>query len=187
MKRDKAIDVLKGIGILLVVYGHCVGGKICFAKYILSFHMGLFFFAAGYLLNGKTDIPFFAFLKKKAKAFAIPYTVFFVFSLLMAYLKTGALSGFTVGNVLWVYFINPSSQILGMKWLLPLWFLHHIFFAELLFWFVARSGKYVMGAIALCCLLFVTPYQKLFPTLPNPFTATALLSSIFISVRPDLT
>ena len=83
MKRDRTIDILKGIGILLVVYAHAIAGRICFVKYIFSFHMGLFFFAAGYLLKGKTDMPFGKFLLKKFKAFFVPYIVFFLFAMLV--------------------------------------------------------------------------------------------------------
>lgn len=44
MERDIRIDILKGIGILLVVWGHATAILI---KEICIFHMPLFFFLAG--------------------------------------------------------------------------------------------------------------------------------------------
>lgn len=41
-KRSKCIDIIKGIGIIMVVWAHA-GGP--FSKYINSFHMPLFFFS----------------------------------------------------------------------------------------------------------------------------------------------
>ena len=178
MKRDKTIDVLKGIGIFLVVYAHAMAGRICFLKYIFSFHMGLFFFAAGYLLNGKTDMPFGKFFRKKFKAFFLPYLVFFLIAVLTAFVRGRVESG-TFADFLRCFLISPGTKIGAFKWAIPLWFLHHLFFAEIIFYFVTKCGKWVMGLVALCCLLFVAPYQSLFPHFAAPFTATALLSSIF--------
>jgi fucose 4-O-acetylase-like acetyltransferase len=42
------IDVCRGIGILLVVLGHC---DPFFNKYIYGFHMPLFFLLSGWLYN----------------------------------------------------------------------------------------------------------------------------------------
>ena len=44
MERDIRIDILKGIGIILVVWGHATAILI---KEICIFHMPLFFFLAG--------------------------------------------------------------------------------------------------------------------------------------------
>lgn len=42
------LDVLKGIGIILVVVGHIYSNKTIF-NWLYSFHMPLFFFAAGWV------------------------------------------------------------------------------------------------------------------------------------------
>lgn len=47
-KRLDYLDVAKGIGILLVILGHCQLGRIGRAhSLIYSFHMPLFFFISG--------------------------------------------------------------------------------------------------------------------------------------------
>lgn len=50
-QRDAVVDIAKGIGILLVVYGHL---KNPFNPFIYAFHMPLFFFLSGFLLKTLT-------------------------------------------------------------------------------------------------------------------------------------
>lgn len=49
------IDVLKGIGIILVVLGHLNPG-IYLETWIYSFHMFLFFFLSGHIFKKKTNL-----------------------------------------------------------------------------------------------------------------------------------
>lgn len=75
-KRDITLDILKGIGIILVVLGHIYSG---FGKSIIYlFHMPLFFFASGAVLSYSDKVSSLQ-LGKKAKRLLIPY---FFFSLL---------------------------------------------------------------------------------------------------------
>lgn len=50
LERNKTIDVLKGIGILLVMLGH---QNLAIGHFIYSFHMPLFFIISGYLYKKK--------------------------------------------------------------------------------------------------------------------------------------
>ena len=49
--RDATFDMLKGIGILLVIIGHTFMKEI--GPYIQAFHMPLFFMVAGYFFKYK--------------------------------------------------------------------------------------------------------------------------------------
>lgn len=49
MERNTALDITKGIGILLVIFGHFPDLPHWAWKFIFSFHMPLFFIIAGYL------------------------------------------------------------------------------------------------------------------------------------------
>ena len=54
MERNHSIDVAKGFLILFVILGHAVQGVLedhLLRYFIYSFHMGLFFFVSGYLIN----------------------------------------------------------------------------------------------------------------------------------------
>src|SRR5579859_6521902 len=66
LRRDQSLDIAKGIGILLVVLGHCLKGLIASAFFpataqwppqvvdaIYLFHMPLFFVISGHLASGK--------------------------------------------------------------------------------------------------------------------------------------
>lgn len=73
--RKEHIDVLRGIGIVLMIMGHVgFGGK--FDRYIHSFHMPLFFLISGYLYNKKKDTGIKTLLIDKVKRFIVPYLFF---------------------------------------------------------------------------------------------------------------
>ncbi|MCA1324565.1 acyltransferase family protein [Herbaspirillum sp. alder98] len=72
MQRQQWIDVLRGIGIVLVVWGHVYGGYSF--DLIFLFHMPLFFFLSGMLFKPVDDVG--AFARIKARQLLVPYTVF---------------------------------------------------------------------------------------------------------------
>ena len=82
-KRINELDLFKGIAIILVVVGHVISrnwegvlDKHPVYTWIYSFHMPLFFFISGFLINhtfGKKDIV--SCLKKKVLALLLPYFV----------------------------------------------------------------------------------------------------------------
>lgn len=57
-RRIEWIDIAKGIGILLVMLGHCYLDRK-FTIWFYSFHMALFFFLSGYTFKAKTAFPYF--------------------------------------------------------------------------------------------------------------------------------
>ena len=52
-KRDVTIDIVKAIGILLMILGHCPGITHIGRNFIFSFHMPLFFIFSGYFYKPK--------------------------------------------------------------------------------------------------------------------------------------
>lgn len=83
-KREKWLDVVKGVGILLMVVGHT---KVSDAIkiWIYSFHMPLFFMVTGYLFSKEKwenrGLKFL--LKSRAHAYLIPYAVLFFINLII--------------------------------------------------------------------------------------------------------
>ena len=69
---DQSLDVLRGIGIFLMVFDH-VGWGSAVHTYIQSFHMPLFFIVSGYLWKNE-DV--FQVIKKRFKTLMIPYIFF---------------------------------------------------------------------------------------------------------------
>lgn len=74
MKAERIdwVDILKGIGIIFVVIGHVYSNNVIF-NWIYSFHMPLFFFAAGVVYKKKTLAED---LKNRLKKIVIPYFTF---------------------------------------------------------------------------------------------------------------
>ena len=77
MEREKSIDILKGIGIILVIVGH-IQEYIPknFLIYLYSFHMPLFFYISGYLYKERYEnLNTKDYIKKRAKQLVYPYIV----------------------------------------------------------------------------------------------------------------
>lgn len=71
-KRLDSIDILKGIGITLVLFGHLPIPEAV-KTWIYSFHMPLFFFCSGLFSRPK---PLFTALKKDMRTTLVPYLFF---------------------------------------------------------------------------------------------------------------
>ena len=92
--RNINIDIIKGIGIILMVGGHC---GMPFTHFIYLFHMAIFFMASGYCFNAsnsETMQDVLSFVKRKFKGLWFPYVLWTaVFSLLHnVFIKTGIYS-----------------------------------------------------------------------------------------------
>ena len=66
--RIEYLDIVKGIGIILVVLAHT---RAPISKYIMQFHMPLFFMVSGYLYSNKKDVK--TFVISKVKSLYLPF------------------------------------------------------------------------------------------------------------------
>lgn len=73
LRRLSWLDILKGIGIILVVIGHIYLNPTV-RDWLYSFHMPLFFLAAGLLYKEK---PIVTDIKRRIKTIVIPLIRFF--------------------------------------------------------------------------------------------------------------
>ncbi len=78
------INIAKGIGILLIVYGHSYPPEILY-HFFYYFHIPLFFFISGYLFN-KTQPVFEQFFIHKFKTLMIPFYVYGFFMTLLIFI-----------------------------------------------------------------------------------------------------
>lgn len=138
--RDNRWDMVKGIGITLMVLGHS-GIPDYLYRFIYLFHMGLFFFVAGYFLKlpkSCKDLKWYKdyslFTKKKLKALYLPYVkyglfflifhnVFYQLHLIKDHYTLTAYFRKLVGILLFKD-VEPFA--------IPLWFLRSLFVALLL-------------------------------------------------------
>jgi polysaccharide biosynthesis protein PslL len=127
--RNKIIDVVKGIGILLVVFGHnwiTLHGDREIFRVIFSFHMPLFFFLSGIFLKEST--PFRVFLKSRTDTLLKPYFVVLAalgtIQLLWAIIKSSVTTQKLYYFVGLVYGTGKT-----ISWA-PFWFLPHLFISS---------------------------------------------------------
>lgn len=83
MERDNTIDIVKGIGIILVVLGH---SGFQYMSFIYLFHMALFFAVAGWCFKdayAKKIKNVCQFVKKRMISLYIPYVLFNIIFILL--------------------------------------------------------------------------------------------------------
>lgn len=155
---DKMILILQSFGILLVVLGHSIKEGTVLHTYIYSFHMPLFFFISGYLLDlsSKSNINFIKFkyfLIKKIQRLLIPY---FVISSI-AYIPKYILNKFAVRPVE----MNLKSYICGFLYpwdnsIIFFWFLPTLFFIMLFtVIFLKELSKKVKNLLIISLLFYI--------------------------------
>lgn len=121
--RINYIDVAKGIGILLVVFQHCLGGGTltdtmpATSKAIASFYMPLFFFISGYLYSLKPAKDVFY---SKVKSLLIPLLLIYILN----FFTNNIFSAFGLKNYLLLegyWFIETLLFISIIYFLLDCW------------------------------------------------------------------
>ena len=138
-KRINWIDVARSIAILLVVMGHCIGNlNDPGNRFILSFHMPLFFFLSGLCAKEPTT-KFIPYLKKKSKALLIPQL--------------------TLGFINCVYdFVMGERKISEFLSNFLGWFLLVLFYVVILFYFLCKFDfrkKKIRYIVFIIDLIFV--------------------------------
>lgn len=135
--RVRYVDVLKGIGMFWVVFGHIVHIQ-AFREYIWNFHMPLFFFVSGFLFNANKYQRFPEFLKARVKSLLIPYVIMY----LVTFSYWVCLERFVRGGEHTVF-----SQMIGLVYGTygdymyfngALWFLPCLFAAEMISYFIVK-------------------------------------------------
>ena len=161
-KRLSWIDYSRGIGIILVVYGHVVRGlkdpgilslDHTFWGYsdtfVYSFHMRLFFVLSGYFFLRSFKKEPSDFILKKVQTLIYPFVIWSVLQTIVEVL----LSKYTNGKVAPIQILEciiiPRAQF---------WFLYTLFFINVLsfiFYKISiKYGLYISTIIWLACFIF---------------------------------
>lgn len=151
--RIEWIDVAKGIGIILVVFGHCLLTGSTARQLIFSFHMPLFFFLAGctFRPRGLKEAAC-----RSAKSLLIPYCLLF-----FAWKVTRALAGsagtFDVGALAgsFVFAAGTAVKPFGFPIVGMIWFLAALFLSRVVFeaqFALARRFAHPTRVVAACSL-----------------------------------
>lgn len=165
MTRINWLDSARGLGIILVVIGHALGGlidsplgkdqdgfrRLFFAIY--TFHMPLFFLLSGLLVTKRLEKGQGAFLKALVPAIIWPYFLW-------------SIAQFTIIYALGTVVNRPAENywpvILSLPWntVSQFWFLYALFWMHVLsVLLIPRLGRegFVMLALALKALVLVLP------------------------------
>jgi polysaccharide biosynthesis protein PslL len=133
--RNQTIDIAKGIGIMLVVFGHnwiVLHEKGVLFRTIFSFHMPLFFFLSGVLLKDAGSLK--QFIVTKADSLLKPYFVVTIC------LGIGKIFAHPTTWFKYLFGVIYATNV-TIEWE-PLWFLPHLFVALLAVWMMLRVTQH---------------------------------------------
>lgn len=182
-KRIKYIDIVKGIGMLLVINSHLPNGSSLVTRGV-SFNVAAFFAAAGALYqikSSKKQVTFYTNVKKKARALLWPY-----FILSLVYITFYGVVNLILKQDPLVKFLARTFDTIAFLGIGTLWFLPILFLAEIIFELLIKMKK---GNLFLFLILIFGPMLCQIATvhgvnslemLYNPVNAiiTVLLESI---------
>lgn len=164
-ERIEWLDVLKGIGVILVILGHALGD--CYIKtWVYAFHLGIFYYAAGYTFSPDKYTNIWQFAKKKIKTIIIPYLFYSLLCIvfvafwnlakgqqsLTEVLESGLNS--CIGTVIML----RGSCYEGYCWFLPLiCFINILYFA---IYAITKKNRWVCHFVVILLYLLGIVYQK---------------------------
>ena len=154
--RIEWVDAAKGIGILLVVLGHSLGGMIdssmlsrsegsaFVVRCIYVFHMPLFFFLAGMFVPRSAHRTFHDYFLNKASVIVYPYFLWSVLEGSIQYFASRYTNNHIAASDLPKIIFQPIDQY---------WFLYTIFLMYMIYWLVYHrrfsNDQFLMFALLL--------------------------------------
>lgn len=157
--RVEYVDVLRGIGIILMILGH-IGFGATFDIYIHAFHMPLFFFVSGFFYQKDSHITFKEFLKKISKQLLIPYLFWGIFCIIFYTIYTRGNKEILLISLKQMFTINNNGfPIAG-----ALWFLSCMFFCKIILYVLGKNIKKetIFGSICILLMIIGIYFQKIF-------------------------
>lgn len=153
MERDDTLDIIKGIGIFLVVMGH-VSENNFISSFIYNFHMPLFFILSGYtyVKYSKKDIKHFSI--NRTKRLLLPYFIYGILTLSYWIFIERFLR-----NQMDIPILKPIINLFlatGMKdgyvYNAVLWFIPCMFLTQLIFNFMYIKLKNYVLYVSVCVI-----------------------------------
>ncbi len=176
--RINWIDVLKGVGIIAVVWGHS-GHPYAYLMFL--FHMPLFFFLSGYLYNSNDNRSWLKYVGEKSKHLLVPY-IFYLFLItavlfVFSYLKDLPLV------VNWKALFLGGSLLEGVYG--TFWFVTCLFFVQIFYELLYRilRSKRLLIIILIGCYSFAFWESRFYEDFFFPWNMdVALFAIIFYAL-----
>lgn len=143
-KRNVILDIVKGIGILFVVFAHVMSGTFT-NRVIYMFHMPLFFIVSGMTMyySSIDRVDFRTFISKKAKGILIPYFIFlilsFIYWVVIERQLRNQLDISIFSNLLNIFFAKVDMELYASN--VVMWFLPCLFTSEIFFFFLMKLKR----------------------------------------------
>ena len=158
--RNAAIDIYKGIGIILVMMGHIGFGDL--SSYIAhAFHMPMFFLVSGFLYHRKEEIGKREWIWQKAISLLCPYFIFgfinYGIFLIMQLIKKQSL---TIDPIIHLFSVNTTGLASG-----SLWFFTALLVSNILFFII---NQVVKNYVLLGIIVFSVSYTGIWMTTNLP-------------------
>jgi fucose 4-O-acetylase-like acetyltransferase len=157
-KRINWIDLVKGFGIVLVIYAH---NFPYLETYIYGFHMPLFFFISGLFHPKELSLTI---VKKRAKQILIPYFIWsfllflFWFFIGRKFGDSNSLNLSAFKNFIGIFYAQGGVEY--MNWGIPMWFLPAIFLNLIIFGFVKKIKR---NSYQILCVVVLISFGFLIP------------------------
>lgn len=161
--RDITFDIIKGIGILLVIIGHLAHGFGQLVPAIYTFHMSLFFIVSGYFYKEKkvTELLF-----RDFRSLLVPYLfvtiVTITYGILVATWQHAPEKAWYWINS----FLNAGINDSGIG---PLWFLLAMFWCRMFYNLLYKVVKQIPGTIETYMVLISFLLFTTINFIPNNF------------------
>lgn len=174
-KRIEWIDTARGIGLLLVFFGHMHVSYL--STWIYTFHMPLFFFLSGMLYPGCEKYSFSEFAWRRFKGLVIPY---FALGIVIALFYC----------CLFAYYNRPLSAYTDMlrSFLIQehywtIWFLAALYLTQILYYCIDKcfgQWRYISSLISLLvCVIGLVRYRLGCGSLPWNLDIALIAQFIF--------
>ncbi len=179
MQRNVTLDILKALGIVLVIIGHNVSGSV--HQYIYSFHMPMFFLLAGYLYKERDILQS---IKYDFTRILLPYLMFFGVLCGIEYFKYEISCNRFVqdvlrvvwGSVVRIDIYGHHVQGVGYLWFLPALFIcKNVFNIIFKVWNALKLSHGMYVCMYVCMYGGIIIHHKLFPL---PFAITTGLNAL---------
>ena len=169
--RNPIFDIMKGIGIIAVIFGHVPFPEtlIPIRTFIFSWHMPLFFVISGFFFSNK-DIT--KSIKSNFRSLVVPYfiTAIIMFLFAVAYHIVGIRYGYV--NSFWGIIIGAGTGNLpnyGQYFVGAIWFLQALFWCKFIYnlIYIIVKGKKIPIIIITLLLSFVATYTAKYIYIPT--------------------
>ena len=153
LDRIDAIDIAKGLGMFLIIWGHIMRQGIT-NHWCYIFHIPLFFFLSGLVFSPERYGGFKVFVGRKIKTLLIPYLIYSI----VTWMIWAAYSFFTHADVesYWMPLLQTFIAQGSAGFLIHngvLWFVTCLFVVECAYWWIAKLPSIYRLVITVLCAI----------------------------------